>query len=66
MEATLQAIVGALGEQQAELSDVLASLDDARWQRPSQCKGWTVCDVVLHLAQTNELASASASGRMAD
>ena len=26
------------------------------------CEGWTVADVVLHLAQTDELALASANG----
>jgi uncharacterized protein (TIGR03084 family) len=62
----LQAIVVALAEQQAELSGLLSGLDDLDWQRPSRCEGWTVGDVVLHLAQTNELATASASGRMAD
>jgi uncharacterized protein (TIGR03084 family) len=58
--------VAALAQQQAELSSFLAGLDDSGWQRPSRCDGWTVSDVVLHLAQTNELATASASGRMAE
>lgn len=62
----MKAIVAALAEQQAELSDLLSGLRDADWQRPSRCDGWTVADVVLHLAQTNDLASASASGRMAE
>ncbi|MBV9039834.1 MAG: maleylpyruvate isomerase family mycothiol-dependent enzyme, partial [Acidimicrobiia bacterium] len=31
--------------------------------RPSRCEGWTVADVVLHLAQTNEMAIASVDGR---
>jgi uncharacterized protein (TIGR03084 family) len=34
--------------------------------RSSRCEGWTVADVVLHLAQTNELAVASAEGRFAE
>ncbi|MEY2454410.1 MAG: hypothetical protein QOD92_3984 [Acidimicrobiaceae bacterium] len=58
--------VAALAEQQAELLGLLAGLDDAGWQRPSRCEGWTVADVVLHVAQTNEMAIASASGRLAD
>ncbi|HEY1634096.1 MAG TPA: maleylpyruvate isomerase family mycothiol-dependent enzyme [Acidimicrobiales bacterium] len=66
MEATLKVIVAALADQQAELSNLLSGLGDTDWQRPSRCDGWTVADVVLHLAQTNELASASASGRMAE
>ena len=62
----MKAIVAALAEQQAELSDLLSGLSDTDWQRPSRCDGWTVADVLLHLAQTNELASASAGGRMAE
>jgi uncharacterized protein (TIGR03084 family) len=59
-------IVAALAEQQSELLGLLAGLDEADWQRPSRCEGWTVADVVLHVAQTNEMAIASASGRFAD
>ena len=50
----------ALAEQQAELSSLLADLDERDWQRPSPCEGWTVADVVLHLVQTNAFAIASA------
>ena len=32
--------------------------------RPSRCEGWTVADVLLHLAQTNEMAVASVDGRL--
>ncbi|MBV8981884.1 MAG: maleylpyruvate isomerase family mycothiol-dependent enzyme [Acidimicrobiia bacterium] len=56
-------VVSALAAQQAELSGVLAGLADTDWQRPSRCDGWTVADVVLHLAQTNEMAIASLDGR---
>jgi uncharacterized protein (TIGR03084 family) len=62
----VESVVAALADQQAELTDLLSGLGEADWQRPSRCDGWTVADVVLHLAQTNELASASASGRMAE
>ena len=59
-------IVAALAEQQAELLGLLADLDEPGWQRPSRCEGWSVADVVLHVAQTNEMALASARGRFAD
>jgi len=59
-------IIAALGGQQAELSGLLVGLDESGWQRPSPCEGWTVADVVLHLAQTNELAIGSARGRFAE
>lgn len=59
-------ILGALAAQHAELDDVLAVVDDDGWQRPTPCEGWTVADVVLHLAQTDELAVASVAGRFDD
>ena len=31
---------------------------------PSRCPGWSVADVLLHLAQTNEMAVASVEGRV--
>src|SRR5436190_15106655 len=58
--------MAALADQQAELSELLAGLDDHEWARPSRCEGWSVADVVLHLAQTNELAIASATGRFVE
>jgi uncharacterized protein (TIGR03084 family) len=64
MTADEQAVLTALREQQQELSGLLAGLDDDGWQRPSPCEGWSVTDVVLHLAQTNEMAIASARGHL--
>lgn len=56
-------VVAALAEQQAELSALLTGMDGDGWERASRCEGWTVADVVLHLAQTNEMALASVEGR---
>jgi len=56
-------IVGALREQQAELGAMVVGLDDDALLLPSRCDGWTVADVLLHLAQTNEMAVASVQGR---
>ena len=61
----MQEIVGALAEQQDELAALLADLDDDGWATPSACEGWSVADVVLHLAQTNEMATGSARGDLA-
>jgi uncharacterized protein (TIGR03084 family) len=55
-------VVAALGDQHAELADLVRDLDDAGWQRPSRCDGWTVYDVLLHLAQTDEMAIGSVTG----
>jgi uncharacterized protein (TIGR03084 family) len=59
----VQAILTALEEQHSELAGLLESQDDAGWEQPTRCEGWTVADVVLHLAQTDELALASAQGQ---
>ena len=59
-------ILDALAEQHAELSRLLAPLDEAGWTAPSRCEGWDVADVVLHLAQTDQLAVGSATGRFAE
>jgi uncharacterized protein (TIGR03084 family) len=36
------------------LEAILANLDDAAWRSPSSAAGWSVADVMLHLAQTEE------------
>jgi uncharacterized protein (TIGR03084 family) len=59
-------IVAALVEQQEELESLLATLDEDGWARPTRCEGWDVADVVLHVAQTDELALGSAQGRFAE
>ena len=56
--------MAALAAQQDELSSIVTSLDEAGWQHASRCEGWSVADVVLHLAQTNEMATASLQGRL--
>jgi len=53
----------ALHEQLDELAGILAQLDESDWGRSTRCEGWNVTDVVLHLAQTNEMAIASLEGR---
>lgn len=59
----MDAIVQALTEQHRELDDVLGGLDADGWPRPvPACPGWSVADVVLHLAQTDELVVASVDG----
>jgi uncharacterized protein (TIGR03084 family) len=59
-------VLAALAGQQGELTDLLVGLDEAGWQAPSRCAGWTVADVVLHLTQSNEMALASLEGRLPD
>ena len=58
----MQEVLTALAEQQAELTSLLDTAGPHRWAEPSACAGWSVADVVLHLAQTNEMATGSAHG----
>jgi hypothetical protein len=52
----MKAVIDALADQHAELDALLGGLDERGWQRDvPDCPGWTVGDVVLHLAQTDEL-----------
>ena len=41
------------------LGAVLAALGEAEWRQPTQFKGWTIDDVVLHLHFGDQLAAAS-------
>jgi uncharacterized protein (TIGR03084 family) len=59
-------ILTALGEQHDEMDGLLRGLDEAAWALPSSCPGWSVSDVVLHVAQTDEMAAASAEDRFTD
>jgi len=55
-----------LAAQQSELLELLRGLDDRGWRAPTRCGGWDVADVVLHLAQTDDMATASVTGAFAD
>jgi uncharacterized protein (TIGR03084 family) len=55
-------VVDALDAQQQELDALLADRPPAGWAAPSRCAGWSVQDVVLHLAQTDEMAVGSVAG----
>jgi len=57
-------VTDALADQHAELARLLVAIDDEGAQRTSRCEGWTVADVVLHLAQSDELAIASITGEV--
>jgi uncharacterized protein (TIGR03084 family) len=50
-----------LAAEQERLEKILLGLDEAQWTSPSGAEGWTVADVVLHLAQSEEMVQASAS-----
>ncbi len=51
-----------LEAEQDRLSGILDRLDGRQWCSPSAAEGWSVADVVLHLAQSEEFVVASFSG----
>jgi uncharacterized protein (TIGR03084 family) len=55
-------IFADLAAEQDRLEELLTALTVADWATPSAAAGWTVADVVLHLAQTEEAVVASAAG----
>ena len=59
----MDAVVADLAAQHAELAGLLDGLAHPGWRAATRCEGWDVSDVVLHLAQTDELAVGSATGR---
>jgi uncharacterized protein (TIGR03084 family) len=58
-------IIDDLAAEQDRLEDILAGLDHDAWLSPSGAAGWSVADVVLHLAQTEEAVVASVTSRYA-
>ena len=60
----MDGVMDALREQVLELLSMITGLAEDQLARPSACEGWSVTDVLLHLAQTNEMATASARGQL--
>jgi uncharacterized protein (TIGR03084 family) len=57
-------VVSDLAAEHADLAHLLDRLSDDQWQATTPCDGWNVADVVVHLAQSDELAIASATGEL--
>jgi uncharacterized protein (TIGR03084 family) len=51
-----------LAAEQDRLDRILGGLDEAQWTSPSAAAGWTIADVVLHLAQSEESVVVTMSG----
>jgi uncharacterized protein (TIGR03084 family) len=56
------AIFDDLEAEQDRLEEILTGLGGAQWAAPSAADGWSVTDVVLHLAQTEDAVVASVDG----
>ena len=50
-----------LAAEEERLEKILSGLDEAQWTSASAADGWTIADVVLHLAQSEEAAAATAT-----
>jgi uncharacterized protein (TIGR03084 family) len=55
-------VVDDYAAEAVRLEDILGLLTEAQWLTESGASGWSVADVVLHLAQSDEGVAASASG----
>ena len=62
----MDAVVEDLAAQHAQLRGVLEGLQDGEWRSHTRCEGWDVADVVVHLAQSDEMAIGSTQGRYAE
>jgi uncharacterized protein (TIGR03084 family) len=51
-----------LAAEQERLEGILDGLGEMQWASPSGAAGWTVADVVLHLAQSEESVAVTVSG----
>lgn len=57
-----QKLIDDLVAEQRYLDAQLADLSDDVWQNDTPCRGWMVRDVIAHLAEVDESATAVASG----
>jgi uncharacterized protein (TIGR03084 family) len=61
-------VIDDLVAEQDRIEAILTELDEDAWRSPSAAAGWSIADVVLHLAQTEEavvdsVAASDAAGR---
>ena len=54
MTAVSEDVVEDLAAEEERLAGLLGGLSEEQWATASGCEGWSVADVVLHLAQTEE------------
>jgi uncharacterized protein (TIGR03084 family) len=59
-------ILDDLAAEDERLERILETLDDAQWRSPSLAAGWSIADVILHLAQTDEAVIATVTAGAAD
>lgn len=45
-------VIAGFNDEMARFEELIRSLEDAAWQRPTRCEGWTVADVAAHVTGT--------------
>jgi uncharacterized protein (TIGR03084 family) len=55
-------VIEDLAAEHQQIDRMLAGLDDETWNAPSGAEGWSMADVVLHLALSEEAVVASTAG----
>jgi uncharacterized protein (TIGR03084 family) len=58
----IRALLADLGSEQRELRARVAGIAEDDWLRPTPARGWDVRDTIAHLADTDEMAIATATG----
>ncbi|MGI9576635.1 MAG: maleylpyruvate isomerase family mycothiol-dependent enzyme [Microthrixaceae bacterium] len=59
-------ILEALDAEQRSLQELVSGLEAEALLLGSRCPGWTIADVLVHLAQTNQFAVASVTGTFSE
>jgi uncharacterized protein (TIGR03084 family) len=62
MTSTSAEVIADLEAEQDAIEAMVAALDEAGWLSPSAAPGWSISDVVLHLAQSEEAVVSSVTG----
>ena len=62
MTSEWQALVDDLEAESAVVLSAIERIDDEAWDRASPAEGWTLRDCVVHLAETDESATAGVTG----
>ena len=62
-DAAVRALLDDLEAEQHALLDLVRAIDADDWLRPTPARGWDVRDTIAHLADTDEMAIATATGR---
>jgi len=61
-ETGLQELLDDLEAEQFDLLELVRGIDADDWLRPTPARGWDVRDTISHLADTDEMAIATATG----